>query len=257
MKQSKILVYTSSAGTIPSREGKVYEAGTWLSEIVEPLDPLYEAGHRFDFATPDGKPCVLDKSSFKLAHWGLSKKRLDKAQAFIETLNGLGFGRPTPIADILADQTRLASYDVLFIPGGRAPMTDVLFRNWVEGAELNADTGKVLRYFHDHGKTTALICHGPAVLGAAPHVDGKWIYDGYQMTCVSMFGEYVTEDLPFFGNGHHLPDYPTKILKRNGGHVQHVMLGRTLVVEDRELITAQDPVSGAPLGKVLLERLRA
>jgi hypothetical protein len=65
--------------------------------------------------------------------------------------------------------------------------------------------GEILRHFHEHQKTTALLCHGPiATLAALPHageyraalVEGNvakasslakgWQYAGYRMTiCVS------------------------------------------------------------------------
>lgn len=254
MSNPRVLVYTSSADRVPTREGE-HPCGTWLSELVEPLGPLFDAGCDFDFTTPDGRPCHLDEASLKLMYWGLSKKRLGEATHFVEQLKDKGFSRPTPLAIMIADTERLASYDLLFIPGGLAPMTDVLYRDWAEGEELNADTGTLLQCFHDREKPTALICHAPAVLAAAPYVDDRWLYDGYEMTCVSRMAEYVAEDLPFLGSHQHLKEYPTELLKRHGGKVRQVMLGGKLVVEDRELITAQDPVSGRELGKRLLSRL--
>ena len=72
-----------------------------------------------------------------------------------------------------------------------------------------------------------------------------------------MVSEWFTEDAPGFKvmDGH-LPDYPQKILKRKGANLQLVnipMLSK--VVEDRELITGQDPYSAAELGRKLLIKI--
>jgi putative intracellular protease/amidase len=248
----RVLVYTSSTDRIPNRRGGSTKTGTWLPEVTLPLAPLYDAGFVFDFATPDGRPCIIDDTAKALMHWGFSRRRLAVALQFLERLNERGFTRPSPLSSVLADRDRLESYDALFIPGGHGPMTDVLHKNWFAGNELNEETGRLLQYFHDRQKPTALICHAPAALGAAPYVAGKWIYDGYEMTCVSMFTDYIAD----WYTGGRPPDYATRILERCGGKVRNVLLGRSFVVEDRELITAQDPFGGAELGVKLLAKIR-
>jgi putative intracellular protease/amidase len=255
VRKAKVLVYTSSADFVPHREGGGHACGTFLAEIVDVLAPLVAAGHELYFATPDGKPCVIDSGSKKLMFWRFSRRRRDQALAFIDRLNTMGFDQPRKIGDIVADPAELSRFDALFVPGGHAPMTDVAYRDWREGNEFNRDTGALLKHFHDAGKPTALICHAPAALGAAPHVNGKWIYDGYRMTCVSLLADRLTEDVPFFNNGGHMPDYPRPILERSGGKVSNAMLGKSYVVEDRELITAQDVFSGKEMGAALLRKI--
>lgn len=256
MKKAKILVYTSSATEIPLREGGRHEVGIFLGELVEPLEPLIEAGHEVHFVSPNGKACVIDAASYKLSNWGLSRSKMEHAKHFFETrLQSLGIGQPGRLSDLLADEAALDAFDVLFIPGGHAPMTDVLHKNWLENADYNRDTSALLAHFHSRGKITSAICHGSAALAAAPVVDGKWTYDGYNMTCVSMAAEWLTEDIPFAGIGGHMPDYPVRILERLGGKVHTKMLGRSNVIEDRELITGQDPYSARELGQKLLRKI--
>lgn len=255
MHNARILVYISSATRIPHREGTSHSAGIFLGELVEPLLPLYEAGHHIDFVSPDGRTCTIDKASFNLLYWRFSTRRLKAAIAFEDTLSLLGMDKPMKLYELLQDQALLQSYDMLFIPGGQAPMTDILHVNWMLGNEYNTGTGRLLLHFHQHNKPTAAICHGSAALAAAPQVDGQWIYHGYRMTCVSLLAEKLVEDIPFFHTGGHLPDYPVSILTRQGGIVENVMLGKVLVIEDRELITAQDPTSAEELGSRLLARI--
>jgi putative intracellular protease/amidase len=222
---------------------------------VAPLQPLAEAGHTLCFATPDGKPCVIDETSKHLFFWRFSPARRARALAFAERLKSMGFGKPNRIGDIVADAATLASFDALFVPGGHAPMTDLVFADWRKDNELNGATGALLAHFHAAGKPTALICHAPAALAAAPHVGGKWIYDGYRMTCVSMLADRLLEDVPLFNAGGHMADYPQRMLERAGGKVSTVMLGVTHVVEDRELLTAQDHMSAQAMGAALLQKI--
>jgi putative intracellular protease/amidase len=247
-----ILVYSSSADRIPHRKGGTTPTGTWLPEVTLPLTPLESAGFEFAFATPDGRPCIIDPGARALVHWGFSPARRRAALDFLERLNQRGFDRPMRISEVLASPTLLDSYDALFIPGGHGPMTDILHRNWIVSDELNADTGRLLRHFHETGKPTALICHAPAVLGAAPYLDGRWIYHGYNMTCVSMLADHIAD----LYTGGRPPDYPARILERHGAIVHNSILGRSLVVEDRELICAQDPFAGEELGNRLLQKVR-
>ena len=256
MKKIKVLVYTSSATQIPLKENKKHNVGVFLGELVEPVIPIIMAGHQLEFVSPDGKTCVIDKASYKLSNWGFSKSEMEHAKHFYETkLQELGIGTPQKLSDLLADKEKLNSYDVLFIPGGHAPMTDVLHRNWFLNNDYNPETGQLLLHFHNNKKITAAICHGSAALAAAPKIDGKWIYEGYNMTCVSMAAERLTEDIPFFNIGGHMPDYPVHILKRLGGVVHTKMLSKSNIVEDRELITGQDPYSAKELGDKLLAKI--
>ncbi|MCB9057965.1 MAG: type 1 glutamine amidotransferase domain-containing protein [Calditrichae bacterium] len=254
-KKAKILIYLSSASAVPCREGGTHSTGVFLGELTEPLQPLLESGHLLHFASPDGKPPVIDKNSYKLMYWGFSKKHLETAKNVFQELNDLGMNKPQKINE-LSDKD-LDSFDVLFIPGGHAPMTDILYKNWLESQDLNLETGKILLHFHQKQKPTSLICHAPAVLATAPEINNQWIYKDYKMTCVTMVSEWLTEDAPGFKvmDGH-LPDYPQKILKRKGANLQLVnipMLSK--VVEDRELITGQDPYSAAELGRKLLIKI--
>lgn len=249
--QANILVYVSSAKTVPFREGGSHAVGVFLGELTEPLEPMVAAGYHLTFVSPDGQPPHIDKNSFRLMYWGFSRKKMEHAKRFYkETLQPLGIEQPLQVGDLLADPLRLQKFDSLFVPGGHAPMTDILYKNWMQGTELNKETGRLLQYFHEKQKPTALICHAPSALAAAPDVDGKWLYEGYAMTCVTMLSERLIEDVPPFKvmDGH-IPDYPERILRRRGARMKQVPIPMlSNVVEDRELITGQDPYAAKELG---------
>ena len=52
-----------------------------------------------------------------------------------------------------------------------------------------------------------------------------------------------------------MPDYPAHMLERLEGKVHTKMLSLSNVVDDRELITGQDPYSAKELGEKLLAKM--
>jgi len=253
---ANILVYVSSADAVPLAEGGSHPTGVFLGELTEPLEPLVEAGHNLAFISPDGKPPTIDENSYKLIYWGWSGKRLKRAKEFYQLLIERGLGAPKPINALLENRQLLENHDVLFVPGGHAPMTDILYEDWLLGEIFNSRTADLLLHFHQRQKPTALICHAPSALAAVKDADGKWPYQGYKITCVSRLSEWLTEDAPILKvmRGH-LPKYPERILKQKGARLYLIKLPMiSNVVEDRELITGQDPYSARELGRRLLEK---
>lgn len=61
------------------------------------------------------------------------------------------------------DAVKVADYDGLVIPGGRAP----------EYLRLNDRVLEIVREFNDAGKPIAAICHGPQILAAAGILKGR------------------------------------------------------------------------------------
>lgn len=256
MKKVKILVYLSTATEVPYGKANSQEAGIFLNELVKPLMPLYEAGHQIDFISRHGKTsAIVDKASFNLICWRFSKKQREKSLDFLEKLYELGMLNPMKVSRVLKNPQLLSSYDVLFIPGGQTSITDVLYKNWSKNFLYNKKTGELLLHFHQNNKITATIGHGSATLAAAPSIEGRWIYSGYKMTCVSMLAQRLVEDVSFFNSGGHMYDYPIPILRRRGGIVQNLLLGKSLVIEDRELITGQDSTSADELGRKLKNKI--
>ncbi|WP_244118249.1 DJ-1/PfpI family protein [Burkholderia gladioli] len=169
---------------------------------------------------------------------------------------------PKTLASVVAEGT--GGYVGLFIPGGHAPMVDLL---------EDRNLGKILLSFHDSGRPTGIICHGPIVLLAAlhdPHAfvqsmianDGKanalasgWPYAGYRLTVFSTGEEQALEGPN--GLGGNVQFYPVNALAEAGAHVDSVANWHSNVVVDRELITGQQPMSAPEFGDVLVEKLNA
>lgn len=255
---ANVLVVLSDTDTLELKAGKTFSTGFYLNEAMQPVKMLREAGHSITFATPTGRAPTLDKGSINPMFFGGDTQAL---QQHLDLLNSLAVTSPTqsPVISL----TRVAQigyelFDAVFVPGGHAPMQDLL---------VSSELGKLLGEFHRRGKPTALVCHGPiALLSTLPNAneftaalarDNKaaapqWIYAGYRMTVFSNAEEEASKAQL---NGGEMKFYPQTALEQAGAKFQAKDLWQANVVEDRELITGQNPASAIGVGEKLLARL--
>jgi putative intracellular protease/amidase len=133
------------------------------------------------------------------------------------------------------------------------------------------NAGIVMRHFHETSKPTAVLCHGPiSLLSALPeskafvaallagdvagaHVKAQgWIYAGYKMTIFSTAEEQQREPLEIGGKVLFYPDFA---LHTASGDVSVLAPWSSYVLQDRELISGQNPFSDEALLKLLLVAL--
>lgn len=182
-------------------------------------------------------------------------------QLHIDLLDTLAITSATqsPVVSLArVEQIGYEKFDALYVPGGHAPMQDL---------SINNDLGKLLQAFHHSRKPTALVCHGPIAListlpNASKFTDSlertnkvpaqKWIYAGYKMTAFSNAEEEASKGQL---NGGEMKFYPQTALEQAGAKFYAKALWEANVVEDRELITGQNPASAIGVGEKLLARL--
>jgi putative intracellular protease/amidase len=257
--KGKILVLVSSGYGLPLKDGKVYAgAGYYLNELTVPVRALMEEGYEITFANPKGNTPQLDLHSAVPDFFGGSEVKLQDYFKFRDGLTGLR--NPTRISDVVA--SGLDQYDAVFVPGGHGPMEDLLD---------DPDAGTVFRHFHKTSKPTAVLCHGPiSLLSALPNskefvaalaagdtagAQAKakdWIYSGYKMTIFSTAEEQQREPLEIHGK---VLFYPDVALRTAGGDVSALAPWSSYVVQDRELISGQNPFSDEALLNLLLPAL--
>ena len=251
-----VLVVLSGADHITLREGRSHRTGFYMNELLVPLKMLVDAGYTPVFATPGGRTPVLDAHSDSAESFGGDVARYQAMKTFLGGLEALK--HPRRLADVAKEG--VSRYRAVFVPGGHAPMQDLL---------VNPDLGKILRQAHALHMPTALICHGPiALISAVSHPDrfthalerglpakaGDWPYAGYRMTVFSTPEEKVAERTLLEGT---VLFYPDAALTAAGGRLDAAPPFKTNVVVDRELITGQNPASDDALGKALLKALEA
>src|ERR1700722_14776816 len=257
--RGKVLVLVSSGHGLPLKDGKVYKgAGYYLNELTVPVRALMKEGYEITFANPKGNTPQMDVNSAIAQFFGGDKGRLQDYLNFRDTLTGLK--NPTRISDVIA--SGLDQYDAVFVPGGHGPMMDLLD---------DPDAGIVLRHFHKTSKPTAVLCHGGISLlaalpnstevvaalsagdaaGARAKAQG-WIYSAYKMTVFSTAEEQQREPLEIGGK---VLFYPAFALLTAGGDVSVVAPWQSYVLQDREVISGQNPFSDQALLNLLLPAL--
>ncbi|MDR6291450.1 MULTISPECIES: type 1 glutamine amidotransferase domain-containing protein [Inquilinus] len=259
MSKGTILVIGSNATELEAQGGGTIKIGQFLNETAVPLMTLVAAGYDFVLATPTGEKPHMDQDSDALIYFANDDEARSRARDFFN-------GHPS-MNDVRTIRSvidgGLDRFVGLFFPGGHAPVVDVM---------QDADAGEVLRYFHTKSKPTAAICHGPTGILAsldnahefrAALIDGDtakarelargWQYAGYRMTVFSRGEEEYAEDNVFHKKLiFNMPD----ALEAAGGNVVNTDQNFTsFVVVDRELVTAQNPMSDHELAAKFIEVL--
>lgn len=256
--KGKVLIAASNATTLELKGGKQTPAGYYLNELTIPAQAMVDAGYSLVLATPNGNLPVVDAHSIDASHFGGSEAALNKALQF--TKEHPAMIAPRSFRAVLDEG--LDSYDGFFTPGGHPPMVDLM---------QDSDLGEILRHFHEKAKPTALLCHGPiAVTAAMPNarafraamVDGDietarkvaagWQYAGYRMTIFSNDEERTVEKGMLHAE---VPFYVVDALQIAGGLVETIGVFEPKVVEDRELITGQNPPSDHMLAAAFVAAL--
>ncbi|NHZ33454.1 type 1 glutamine amidotransferase domain-containing protein [Massilia rubra] len=256
---ANVLVVLSDANHLELKDGKSYPTGFYLNELAQPLKLLLDAGHDVTFATPTGQAPTLDTTSLDVMYFGGDAGKLKQHQDLVAKLEITSQQRSPVISLARVEQIGYARYDAVYIPGGHAPMQDLI---------RSAALGRLLAHFQQAGKTTALVCHGPAALLSAlsqPEASiarmeqgGKatppgWIYAGYRMTVISNQEEGLAQGSLKGGVMKLLPQ--TALETAGARYSSNATPWTSYVVTDRELITGQNPASALQVGQALLDRL--
>jgi putative intracellular protease/amidase len=262
MSKGKVLIVGSNAVRLEVRGGWV-STGQYLNETVVPAMAVIAAGYDVVLATPDGTKPNIDERSDSPAHFGGDEAAHARAVAFYA--HDPSMTQVRTLRSVIANG--LDAYAAVFVPGGHAPIVDLM---------QDPDLGVILRHFHAHAKPTALLCHGPIAVVAAMSsarafraalVAGDlarasefargWPYAGYRMTVYSDSEERFVQDEIFQAK---LQFGMEAALRIAGGNVIVSKVDRAPhVIEDRELITGQNPRSDHLLAQALtgaLDRAR-
>lgn len=255
-----VLVVLSDADRLDLKDGKVFPTGFYLNELMQPVKLLLDAGHQVTFATPTGLAPTVDANSIDPMYFGNDAAQLKVHQDLLDQLALTSKERSPVLSLARIEQIGYGRFDAVYIPGGHAPMQDLL---------KSPALGRLLTDFHGRNKTTALVCHGPiALLSTLPDADGfvaalesgqakrtpQWIYSGYQVTVISNQEEEQAKSQ--LGSGA-MKFYPQTALQQAGAKYRsNSAPWAANVVVDRELITGQNPASAVGVAQELLKRLK-
>lgn len=252
--KGEVLVLLSSENQLMLEDGKRYPTGYYLNEFGVPADQLLKAGYKLVLVTPKGNAPSVDVRSVDPQYFAGDVKEMRRIEQLVQGLPGID--DTLSLNEVLAGD--LDRYAGLFIPGGHAPLIDLA---------NNPEVGALLRHFHQAGKATAAICHGPIALLSAQRdpasyqaalargeqpVAEDWAYQGYRMTIFSDAEEQVFEASL---KPQKLLFYPAAAMAGAGGAMSYAQAWQPHVQVDRELITGQNPFSDKALAKALLAKL--
>lgn len=217
----RVLMVVTNADEIGEEKHKT---GVWFEEFAVPYLEFLKEGYFVTTASLKGGKAPIDKSSENFIDdikWKAAKQALE------DTI---------PLESI--DYTL---YDAIVFPGGHGPMVDIA------RSEL---TGEIINYFCEKNRIIAAICHGPAGLLTAEK-DGRAFVEGKRLTCFTNEEEKsakMDKIVPFF-----LED----ALKDRGAIFVKSDAGEINIVEDNNLITAQNFQSAEQFAKAVISHLNA
>ncbi|MFF1419549.1 type 1 glutamine amidotransferase domain-containing protein [Streptomyces sp. NPDC058280] len=229
---AKILFIVSGATYWVLKDGTRYATGYWAEEFANPYKLLTDSGHEVVVATPGGTIPNVDMMSLRPSMTGGEQGALD-LEAIIRDAEVMR--RPLKVSDV-----RLEDYDAVYLPGGHAPMSDLAW---------DADVGRLLTAQLASGNPLFIVCHGPSAM-LATRIHGESPFKGYKVSC------FTNEEEEAVGIASRAPWLlETDLKEKIGVEYSRGPIWEPYMVEDRNLVTGQNPHSAAILGERLLKVL--
>ena len=215
MKNKKVLIIVTSFDLVKSNSKKT---GLWLEEFATPYYIFKEQGYEITIASPKGGVAPIDPKSKLPQYSSESVKQFLEDTAAQEMLN-----TSLKLEDINPNE-----FDAVFYPGGTGPVWDL---------PDNPKSIKIIEYFYQAGKPTALVCHAPAALKNVKDVRGKLVIKGKNITGFTNSEEAAghSEDM--------VPFSVENMLKERGALYQRGENWKGFLLVEKNLITGQNPAS--------------
>jgi putative intracellular protease/amidase len=255
-----VLVVLSDQDQLNLKDGKVMQTGFFLNEVMEPVQAFVDAGQTVVFATPSGKAPTADQKSNDVNFWGGNEKARQESLALLDTLKLTSKSTSPAISFAQVKKIGYDKFDAVFVPGGHIPMQDLL---------KDKQLGALLTDFHEKGKVTGFTCHGTIAMvsaipdargfvtalesGKQPAAPANWIYKGYKVTA---FTDAEEEQSKGFLNGGHMKLFPQDGLVAAGADFVEAKPWSENVVQDREVISGQNPQSAKAVALAMLTKLK-
>ncbi|MDI6100445.1 type 1 glutamine amidotransferase domain-containing protein [Actinoplanes sp. NEAU-A12] len=227
-------------------DGQQHASGFWAEEFVVPYEAFVAAGFTVDVATIGGVRPTPDAGSLDPRTIGYTRPQgspdNDEANAAhwreaVETIEVLQ--KPANVSDLTRE--KLAAYDGVYISGGHGAMDDL---------PHDPDMTRVVRWILELDKPLAVVCHGQSALLPLRDSHSRWPLEGYRMTAFSHDEEMVTDmagKLPFV--------LQVELERLGSKYEKAPVIWGSCVVEDRNLITGQNPYSSTALAETFIKRL--
>ena len=236
MSAGKVLVILPCSRFLKFNPAHACMVGYHLKELAVPVKILKQNDYQVIFATPNGETPFIDPNSLCDVN--------EDERLFYEHLIEDNTQLLLPLNLDKMTEEFLGTVDGLLIPGGFATLVDF----WKDPTIKH-----ILKHMHRHCKPTAAIGHGTIALAYELKPDEVWAYKDYQMTCTPESVDRQSESALF--NGESLIKV-SELLENMGAMVLFdEFKDNGFIIEDRELITGQDPSSSKPVALSLIGKL--
>lgn len=195
------------------------QTGVWFEEFAIPYSALIEKGYEVTVASPNGGQIPIDTDSIN-DKWEIATNALKNVRRLLAV-----------------DYSR---YSGIILPGGHGPMFDLY---------KNETLGKIINCFDVKEKLIAAICHGPAGLLSAVNSERNFVKNR-KLTA------FTNEEEFFAQKEKQIPYFLEDALKNSGALFVQAAIGEVNVVEDKNLITAQNYNSTDAFTKKIMEYLQ-
>lgn len=206
------------------------KTGFWVEEFANPYYTLLDKGANITIATPKGGAAPIDPSSAAPDAATADTNRFNNDEIAKEKI-----ANTKNLAAINA-----ADFDAVFYPGGHGPLWDLA---------VDANSIALIEQFNAQKKPIGFVCHAPAALKNVKNTDGTPLVKGKKVTGFTNSEEAavnLTDIVPFLVED---------MLKENGGIYSKKEDWVAYAIQDKNLITGQNPASSELVAKKLLESL--
>lgn len=222
---TKILIFVTNHATL----GETDEAnGTFAPEITHALHEITGAGFDYDLVSIKGGVAPLYGTDMEGDDLN---SRVLADENFQNRINNT----------IPVDQINVDDYDGIFYPGGFGLLTDLA---------SNKDVAALSAKHYENGGVLSAVCHGPAGLLPIKLSNGEAL-----LSQVSVTG-FTREEEVDFGTIEKIPFLLEESLARTAKNYSKTRPWGEHLVEDKRVITGQNPASAGAVGRALVKALK-
>ena len=228
--KKKVLAIVTSHDTMKNESAKT---GLWFSELVHFYDVVRVAGFPIDIVSVKGGKVPIDPRSLVPVLMDETTKTYHLDPYFISKLD-----HSLPLDGINGQD-----YDCVFFAGGHGTLWD-----FPESKKIQEITAAI----YENGGLVSAVCHGPAALLHTRLTDGTHLLEDVEVTGYTN----IEEKLMFQGNK--IPFYLEDELRSAAKSFKKSTIPFTShVVENKRIITGQNPQSARAVGEQALKFLQA
>lgn len=206
--------------------------GLWLAEAAEFVTRVEAAGLSVDYISPQGGAVPLDPRSLK---------RIYTSPSTLQYWHSKDVQHRALTHSLAATQVEAQDYAAIYFTGGHGVVWDF----------PNSQSLQQLTYnIYQQGGFVTSVCHGLAGLLNVCNSDGSYLIAGKRIT-----GFTVEEEI-LSGKYKKMPFITETEARARGSKFTKRLPFTPYAVQDGQLITSQNPVSGGKVAELLLKNMQ-